>query len=913
MRDPDTAFRRKLSEYGLDPGGPMLFDRRIHHFPGRGKAEKSPRNKSAYYIGFEDRSGGVFGDYSQGLEKVVWQMKRDKPPTKEEREEWARQEAERAKRQAEVRARAAREVAAAWKAAVPANKHTIHPYLEQKHIDRGISGVRVLKAGTPGIRIMGEEYNIKEDILLIPMRKEKKLVNVQRIFGKTKRYWPSGEVIGTFCVVGGSHFKRNKTIYLCEGWATAWSIAECAKAVCLVAFNTGGLLPVAQRIRKKYGKTKLIIAADNDRWTSLSDDTPNPGVWYATKAAEEVNAKVAIPDFKDLSLKPTDFNDLHRMEGPRAVRKFLNPAVADNVLTVPQPGQEPDPQTDEYREEWTKDPPFRCLGVHKGVYYYIPSSFGEIVEIIAGQHAGKMQLCQLAPMGWWEQEFPGARGRGVTWDIAGETLMRECHQIGVYQPSRIRGRGFWRNEDGELIAHFGDRLLPPREKTFVKPESYSNGEGKIYVRLPRISGPSEKETMPVEESRILLDMFTSRTWDDEASGFLLAGWVALAPFSGALPWRPHIWLAGSSGSGKTTLIQRMMMPLLGGMGLYTEGATTEAGIRHALHADALPVIYDEAEQTTRQASSQIHGVLRLARSASSSGARIFKGTQTGRGVSYEVTSMFVLSSVAVGLREDADKSRVTVLSLKSPRQLNPFKRKKEWDSFQRELVRRFTVQAGRRLIARVTASMRSGRFDELQAVVKSAANIALGDARAAEQLGTLATGAWLMMSDDIPDEFEVVQWFTDLHIKSYLTDTDPEGHKILSKLLQEREAIRVRGDFRLMSVGELIDVAAAGPSAGEDPTNQSFITHKMATTTLRQLGFIVDGLPLEEQQLVVSIRSEWIERKLARTSFADGWWRILRTIPGATAGNPRRFAGSKGPRPRTTVIPFAALKGEDLP
>ena len=451
-------------------------------------------------------------------------MKRDRPPTKEEREEWARHDAERAKRQAEAHARAAKEVTTAWEAAVPANRHKIHPYLEAKHIDQGIDGIRVLKEGTKGLKIMGRDYTVSQDILLIPMRKNKKLVNVQRIYDGNKRYWPSAEVIGTVCVVGGDHFKRNKkTLYLCEGWATAWSIAECTKTVCLVAFVAGGLLPVAKRIRKKYRKMRLIIAADNDRWTSLSDDTPNPGVWYAIKAAEEVDAKVAIPDFKDLSLKPTDFNDLYRVEGPTAVRKFLNPAAADNVLTVPQPGQEPDPQTDEYREEWTKDPPFRCLGVHKGTYYYIPSSFGEIVELPAAQHGGKMQLCQLAPMGWWEQEFPGARNRGVSWDIAGETLMRECHGIGVYQPSRIRGRGFWRNEDGELIAHFGDRLLPPGKKEFVKPESYNNGEGKIYVRLPRISGPSEKKTMPVEESQILLDMFTSRTWDDEASGIPARG------------------------------------------------------------------------------------------------------------------------------------------------------------------------------------------------------------------------------------------------------------------------------------------------------------------------------------------------------------------------------------------------------
>ena len=119
-----------MSEYGLDPG-PISWDRRVHHFPGKGKAEK---NKSAWYVAFDDRTGGVFGDYSQGLPEkgIPWQMKRDRPPTKAEREEWARRDRESLKRQAKARKRATAEVQAAWEAAVPANRTSAHPYLVAK-------------------------------------------------------------------------------------------------------------------------------------------------------------------------------------------------------------------------------------------------------------------------------------------------------------------------------------------------------------------------------------------------------------------------------------------------------------------------------------------------------------------------------------------------------------------------------------------------------------------------------------------------------------------------------------------------------------------------------------------------------------------------------------------------------------
>ena len=231
---------------------------------------------------------------------------------------------------------AAEECEAAWEAASPATRGG-HPYLTDKKLSHHIKDVRILKAGTEGLRILGVEYTVKEDTLLIPMRgKARRLGNLQRINSKGKKYWPSAEVTGLHFIVGAKLFEsENPLIYLCEGWATAWSVSGCAKAPAVVTFNAAGLLPVAKRIRDKYTDLRIIIAADNDRWTSLHDDTPNPGVHFATKAAEEVGAEVAIPDFKDLTLEPTDFNDLHRMEGPKAVRKWLDPASAGSAVTAP--------------------------------------------------------------------------------------------------------------------------------------------------------------------------------------------------------------------------------------------------------------------------------------------------------------------------------------------------------------------------------------------------------------------------------------------------------------------------------------------------------------------------------------------------------------------------------------------------
>ena len=902
MNNPTTAFRRVLSQYGLNPDE-ILWDNLLHRFPGRDK--KSPKNKSAWYVAFVDRRGGSFGDFSQGLDKVNWAANGDRAPTKHEREEWRRRDKARAKQRAKERARAAREVQAAWEAGVAADLLPLHPYLASKHIETGSDELRVLKRGTTGLQIKGQPYEVPEDILLVPMRKQQ-LVNVQRIFASdgNKRYWPGAEVAGAFCAVGEQFFKRNRTLYLCEGWATAWSISESANATCVAALSAGGLLPVAQAIKGKYRNVELIIAADNDRWTSLHDETPNPGVYYATQAAKEVDALLAIPDFKDLSSKPTDFNDLHRIEGVEVVKKWLNPKNADNAITIPRLEQA-EPTTSDAIGEDSEAPPFRCLGVHQGIYYYIPTSIGQIVEIGAAGHANRMSLCQLAPLEWWEQKF--SERRGVNWTAAGAAIMRKSHSLGVFQPGRLRGRGCWRDDDDRVLLHLGDRLLPPDSETFLKPEDYDR-EGKVYTRLPRLRGPSEERPMDAEEAERLVSMFKSRAWDDEAAGWLLAGWTALAPFCGALAWRPHVWLTGSSGCGKTTIIRRMVIPLLGDMALYTEGATTEAGIRQRLRADALPILYDEAERTTRQADQQMQGVLRLARSASSTGARIFKGTQGGKGMSFEIASMFLLSSVVVGLRQDADKTRVTVLGLTSPKQLDAGERRKDWNSFQDELTAYCTPSAGRRLLARTTRWFRSGRFDELQRVTKSAANDVLNDARAAEQYGTLAAGTWTMMTDDIPSVAKVTDWFMTLGIRSCVSEDESEGHKILSMLLQARELVPIDRGHRMVSVARLIDIVAEGEPAREDPAAMTLPT--VASDTLKQLGIRVKS-DSTEKALVVANQSEWIKSKLADTPYADGWVRVLRTIQGSKAGPPTRFSG-KMALSRVTIIPFPSITlGQD--
>jgi hypothetical protein len=100
-----------------------------------------------------------------------------------------------------------------------------------------------------------------------------------------------------------------------------------------VAFNAGNLDKVARQARKEFPGNQIIIAGDNDQWT-----TGNPGWSKAEAIADELKCKFLVPDFKGLDLdgKPTDFNDLAKLAGKSKVRfQLLSGIGAPTVELVP--------------------------------------------------------------------------------------------------------------------------------------------------------------------------------------------------------------------------------------------------------------------------------------------------------------------------------------------------------------------------------------------------------------------------------------------------------------------------------------------------------------------------------------------------------------------------------------------------
>ncbi len=200
--------------------------------------------------------------------------------------------AKRMEQQRKDRAVAAEQAQATWASASTATNG--HEYLQAKQV---------------------QAYGIKRltQSLLIPVADTQgTLHGLQQITPDgSKRFNSGAAVSGHFHLLGDIR----QLLYLCEGYATAATIHEATRQAVACCFNAGNLKPVAQQLREAHPQARLVICADDDQWTES-----NPGRTKATEAAQATGAALVVPTFKDISSKPTDFNDLQQLEGMDTVK-----------------------------------------------------------------------------------------------------------------------------------------------------------------------------------------------------------------------------------------------------------------------------------------------------------------------------------------------------------------------------------------------------------------------------------------------------------------------------------------------------------------------------------------------------------------------------------------------------------------
>lgn len=317
----DVGIKPVFTRGGIEPDGRMV---RFHVEGDR----KGTRNGWAILFG-DNIPAGSFGTWKDGA-KHEWCAKGYTELTDDERQQIAERMAEaKAAREKEERERqgdAARMSNLVWAESVPADDS--HPYLVRK----GVRSYGLRATTWSKCNEYGEEWLRVPNALVVPIGLVNgKIVSLQAIFpdknnpmGRDKDFMSGGRKRGAFFIIGTPPVD-GETIVIAEGYATAATIHDATGWCVAVAFDAGNLVPVAEELRALLPPGVLfVVAADNDRWTSMGD-IDNPGVHFAERAAYAVRGRLVVPEFVDLDGRPSDFNDLYQREGIDVVQHQLLP------------------------------------------------------------------------------------------------------------------------------------------------------------------------------------------------------------------------------------------------------------------------------------------------------------------------------------------------------------------------------------------------------------------------------------------------------------------------------------------------------------------------------------------------------------------------------------------------------------
>lgn len=556
-----------------------------------------------------------------------------------------------------------------------------------------------------------------------------------------------------------------------------------------------------------------------------------------------------------------------------------------------QPELEPIPEAaqEEFEEDLIKNSYFTILGYDVGVYYIFQHEKRQVMSV-SKRDFYEIGLIELAEINWWERHFPKEKG-GIDLKLAAEWFFRTANSRGVYDPSRIRGRGAWVDK-GRHVYHHGDYLTVDGEHIDIHRMSSSY----VYPTARRMPTPAEVP-LSDKEGMSLLDVAAMVRWSMPASAALLAGWTFLAPICGALKWRPHIWLTGAAGTGKSSLQRDFCSALTQGISVYAQGNSTEAGIRQRLRGDALPVLLDEAECNDERERMRMSNVLSLIRQSSTdSQAETLKGTVSGASMNFNIRSMFCLASINTALVLKADIDRMTKLSIRSPTEGDP---KDNWAQLQDELIKITKDETlPNRLLARALKML--PQIHKNIAVFTRVAAKHFGTQRDGDQFGTLLAGCWSLVTEIPADDEAALKMITAYNWQEHVEDHDQDdAARALQTILASR--IRMPGSIGELSVYELIRETSGLHRDGT-------VDALLAEATLRRHGMIPDHAA---DALIFGITTPSLRELVDHASFATDLRGQLLRVPGAQ--RLKQLMSFVGAKSRCISVPLHPILGEKLP
>ena len=535
--------------------------------------------------------------------------------------------------------------------------------------------------------------------------------------------------------------------------------------------------------------------------------------------------------------------------------------------------------------------PFRILGIsHEKIWVHCLTS--KRVITIPEASINKNHLIRIAPMKWWGTYFVNPNG-GIAWTTAADDILRRAEMEKQFDQNRIRKSGAWRDKT-DVIYHAGEHLLINGKKV----DLLNKNNHYIYEKSRVLPIDIDKK-LTLEESMKFSSLCRHLIVKSAVQNEILAGWCLLAPFGGALKWRPHIWITGPAGSGKSWVLDNVIAKMVGNeFGIKGTGTSTPAGIRQNLQSMTLGVVLDEMESDNKKHADYIEQILKMFREASSgieSAASTLHGSVDQSGRSWLVRSMACFASIGASLRQDADIDRFSLITMKTmdkriEERIEMFKQLENESAI-------LTLEYGRAFVAR-TYSL----FDEvlrcIDVMIEQATDI-IGSRRHGDQVGTLLAGAWMVDHDQSATAREAREWLTGLEIDQINSVSEERSteQKAIEEILAYQIRITDGHASSMQTIGTCIDYLLREVNALEPEYSFPGGSQDGVRRTLEQYG--LKAFRDEQERMInIAVGHPALQRVLSATPYANVYGEYITRLdccdgrlrgPGLFAGIRKRY------------------------
>lgn len=559
------------------------------------------------------------------------------------------------------------------------------------------------------------------------------------------------------------------------------------------------------------------------------------------------------------------------------------------------------------RGEIWRDCPVRPLGVNGEMSYYL-DRHGQLravkkheAQVILHLFGDRIELlCHQFPQ--YDKDGNRKRDR-FDQTSAAMAMISACSEKGLFNPDgAVRGVGAWRDDEGNLIYHCGQKLITKDGE--IEPRDF---DGKIYPAYPPIPHPARRVPR-AEPAKEALKQFETWAWEwQDTTPMIALGMTGVLMLCGAMDWRPAYWLTGDKAYGKSAF-QDLIKYLMGGEhGLVQSTDATKSGITSRLGHSSLPVALDELEPGD-EGSSKERAIIELARVASS-GGQWMRGSSDQKGASGNVYSAFLFSSILIpGSMKPQDRSRLITLHLQplkkdAPKlKLDPRTWKERGAQLKRILIERWPSWADRLELWREALSEAglSGRNGDNYATTIAMADMAL--------------------HEEMPSAEMLAGWAEKLAVfaKTETEEIGSDAEDMLQWLIGQPFDVFRRGE--LWNVAHWIMVAAQLPAApralvtgGEDVggTIDDEVREqaaKRANEKLAKVGLRVKGKCDQAELFIANARLPGLRKLFEKSHWANGEWaQSAKRVPDAQpVSSPLTLAGQ---RTRGVYVPLRSIGG----